>query len=289
MNRNTGPCPSEPGLDISEFTIASEHDAYPIRIRSYRPERAGNARLPLLVYFHGGGWVTGSLETDDFSCRSLARTLDLVVLNVQYRLAPEYPFPVGFEDSFDVVKWAATPSAQKQLNVDLSKGFLVGGTSVGCNFAASIAHHAQEAKLQHPITGLLLLVGTVLDELATPEEYKDRILSVDEIPDCPCLRKDELELFAKMYGAPPEDKRRSPLLFDSRAGIAQKAYVAVCGWDPRRDEMMLYEELLKKDGIQTQLKVYAGLPHGFWTVCRDLPTAEMFDKDLVHAVRWLLD
>ena len=114
MSRDRLPIEPESGLSIEEIFIKAR-DGYDIRIRSYRPS-ANNDTLPVFVYMHGGGWVTGSLENDDPLCRRLARELPLVILNVEYRLAPEHPFPVGIEDCFDVVKWVrfckARPSPQ---------------------------------------------------------------------------------------------------------------------------------------------------------------------------------
>lgn len=107
MSRDRLPITPEPGLNIEELTIPAR-DAYEIRLRVYRS--AANAdKLPVFVYIHGGGWVTGSLETDDPTCRRLARELPLVVVNVEYRLAPEHKFPVGIEDCYDVVKWVPHP------------------------------------------------------------------------------------------------------------------------------------------------------------------------------------
>ena len=92
-----------------------------------------------------------------------------------------------------------------------------------------------------------------------------------------------------MYGAPPSDKRLSPLLYDSHAGIAKKAYFAVCGWDPRRDEALLFEELLKSAGLSTILHIYPGLPHGFWTTCPDLQVSATWLDHYVDGLRWLIE
>ncbi|KAL4798911.1 Alpha/Beta hydrolase protein, partial [Aspergillus venezuelensis] len=102
---NTRPAPhNPPGLDMFEFTIPAR-DGYPIRIRAYQRSQQDPESLPLFIYFHGGGFVTGGLESDDKALRRVARELPIVVLSVEYRLAPECPFPVGFEDGEDVVKW----------------------------------------------------------------------------------------------------------------------------------------------------------------------------------------
>jgi acetyl esterase/lipase len=112
MTRDRLPITAQPGLDIHEFDIPAR-DAYPIRIRSYRQSSLAETKLPVLVYLHGGGFVTGGLETDDASCRVLALQTDVLVLNIEYRLAPENKFPVGFEDAFDVVKWVPPLSKKR--------------------------------------------------------------------------------------------------------------------------------------------------------------------------------
>jgi len=104
MTRERKPIVPQPGLDIIEFDVPLG-DGATTTLRTYRQAASANRRLPALVYMHGGGFVTGSLETDDAPCRAIAEALDLVVVNVEYRLAPEYQFPVGFEDCFDVVRW----------------------------------------------------------------------------------------------------------------------------------------------------------------------------------------
>lgn len=105
MTRDRAPITPQAGLDIYEFDVAAR-DAHPIRLRSYcQTQDDGSARLPLFLYMHGGGYVTGGLETDDATCRAIAQKLRLRVLSVEYRLAPEDKFPVGFQDCFDVVRW----------------------------------------------------------------------------------------------------------------------------------------------------------------------------------------
>lgn len=96
-------------------------------------------------------------------------------------------------------------------------------------------------------------------------------------------------VLAEKYGGPAHDKRVSSLLFDSHVGIAQKAYFAVCGWDPRRDEAILFEQLLKEAGLQTKIDIYAGLPHGFWTTCPSLPVSKKWLEDLLAGLKWMLE
>jgi acetyl esterase/lipase len=113
MPRERLPIEPQAGLDIEEFEV-NVRDGTPIRLRSYRKSEAKDAKLPLFFYMHGGGYVYGGLETDDATCRTLAAELDLLVLNVEYRLAPEHKFPVGFEDCHDLVQWVRLPTGAQE-------------------------------------------------------------------------------------------------------------------------------------------------------------------------------
>ncbi|KAK2593440.1 hypothetical protein QQS21_008857 [Conoideocrella luteorostrata] len=288
MTRAHDPITPQEGLSITELGVPIRDDAH-ITIRLYRKTSAGDARLPLLMYMHGGGYVTGGLETDDSTCRAIALRVGIAVINVEYRLAPEHKFPVGFEDSFDVVRWVASQAGQDRLETDLTKGFVLGGTSAGANFTAGISHLAVQGKLSPPITGVVFLAGSFCHPDVRPKKYLARILSVDEINDAPGLTRKSIDYFAGKYGAPPEDKRLSPLLFESHAGIAKKAYFAICGWDPRRDEALLFRELLGEAGLATKMDVYAGLPHGFWTTCPDLVASKDWLERLVDAMQWMIE
>ncbi|KAL3468344.1 hypothetical protein BJX64DRAFT_282522 [Aspergillus heterothallicus] len=170
---------------------------------------------------------------------------------------------------------AASEKARDKLpaNLSLESGFIIGGTSAGANFTFGIAHlvaQTYKAELLHPVTGILFLAGTICHEDARPKKYADRILSIDKVTSGPGLSKASIKYFAEQYGAPASDVRRSPLLFDSHAGLAQRAVIYVCGWDPKRDETLLVEEILRGEGVQTRKYIYPGLPHGFWGSCPDV-------------------
>ncbi|KAL6363132.1 hypothetical protein LRP88_02538 [Fusarium phalaenopsidis] len=285
MPRDHDPITPQEGLDIVEFDVPVRDDT-PITLRTYRRTANRGDALPLLVYMHGGGYVFGGLETDDSTCRAIALELGIVVVNVKYRLAPEHKFPVGFEDSFGIVRWV---KGQSKLNTDLTKGFILGGTSAGANFTAGISHLARDEGLSPKITGVVFLAGSFCHPDVRPKMYLDRILSVDEINDAPGLTRKSIDYFSERYGAPPEDKRLSPLLFDSHANIAKKAYFAICGWDPRRDEALLLDQVLQEEGLSTKKHVYQGLPHGFWTTCPDLPVSKKWLEDLLEGLRWMIE
>ncbi|RKL47462.1 hypothetical protein BFJ72_g1696 [Fusarium proliferatum] len=194
MTRDHDPIIPQEGLDIYEINVPVR-DNKSITLRIYR-QTAHNDALPLFLYMHGGGYVTGGLETDDVTCRAIALEVPVLVASVEYRLAPEHKFPVGFEDSFDVVRWAASPEGQTTLNTDLSRGFILGGTSAGANFTAGISHLARDEGLIPGITGIVFLAGSFCHPDVRPKKYLDRILSVDEINDAPGLTRKSIDYFA---------------------------------------------------------------------------------------------
>ncbi|KAH6680592.1 Alpha/Beta hydrolase protein [Halenospora varia] len=285
MKRERKPIIPQEGLDIIEYPVKGRggHD---IGIRSYTP--TGKSDLPLLMYMHGGGYVLGGLENDDSTCRRIAADLQVSVVNIEYRLAPEHKFPCGVEDCQDILRWSTTKDGTSRLKADLSKGFILGGTSAGANFTAVLSHEAVLENMQPPLTGLLFMAGSFCHPDVRPEKYRDRILSVDEINDAPGLTRKSIDYFAGKYGAPPGDVRLSPLLYGFHDRLAQKAYFQICGWDPRRDEAILYEQILAENKILTRKDVYPGKPHGWWTTCPTLESSKNWLEDLLVGVKWLL-
>ncbi|KAF2177082.1 alpha/beta-hydrolase [Zopfia rhizophila CBS 207.26] len=244
-----------PDPNISEFNIPARGGCR-ITLRSYSNKKyTAGQKLLLFIYIHGGGFVTGSLETDDSSCRAVALDVPVHVPNVEYRLAPERKFPTGFE---------------RLLRRYLAKDFILGGTSAGASFTAGIAHLRRDEGNMPRLTGL------------------ERTLSVADVDDAPGLTKKPIAFFAKEQGAPPSDTRYSPLLFESHVDLAKKAFFADCGWDPRRNEALLLGDILEENGVEVKKKVYVGLPHGFWTTCPDLQVAKDWERGFVEAMRWVV-
>ena len=135
----------------------------------------------------------------------------------------------------------------------------------------------------------MFLAGNLVDTTAMPSKYADDILSVDEITSAPGLTREGVEYFAKVYDADPSSVLRSPLLVEGWEGVARKAVISVCGWDPRRDEGVLFEKLLKEAGVEVRMDVHKGLPHGFWTVCRSLDVSKEWEAKMVEDVSWLIE
>lgn len=190
MTRDHLPITTQDGIVIDELDdVKSDTESIPLR--RYRASEA-IGRLPLLLYIHGDGFVTGGLETDDHMCREIALHVPVVVLSIKYRLAPEHPFPAGFTDCLEVIKWArsiwhtnrlilterqvTSPQSQERINTDLSQGFIMGGTSAGGNFTAGLAHAMLEQGIKPQPTGLLFMASSFCHPDVRPAKYRDRII-----------------------------------------------------------------------------------------------------------------
>jgi acetyl esterase/lipase len=182
------------GIKEEDFTVPAR-DGFAIPVRTYKPKSPPADGSPLVVFIHGGGFAIGGLEGEELNCRLFVKQLGCVCVNVDYRLAPEHPFPTPVFDSWDAVKWAAAHASE--LGANPSKGFIVGGTSAGGNISAVIGHLARDEKLSPPITGLSLLIPAVADHTLkhVDEEYAKEIKSYEQNKDAPILSLQSVELF----------------------------------------------------------------------------------------------
>jgi acetyl esterase len=224
-----------------------------IPARLYEPPGAGLEDRPLVVYFHGGGWVLGDLETHDSVCRFLALNAAVAVLSVEYRLAPEHPFPAAVEDAFAAFGWAATEHAR--LGADPSR-IAVAGDSAGGNLAAAVARLARDG--EGPSPAMQVLLYPVTDAVGGQE-------SRDTFAEGFLLTKAEMDWFEGHY-LPPDADREDPRVSLGQAGDLSglpPAYVATAGFDPLRDEGEAYAIAMREAGVAVALRRHPGLIHGF--------------------------
>jgi acetyl esterase len=217
-----------------------------------RPSGTGTQE-GLLVYFHGGGFVVGDLETHDNVCRFLSRQAGVRVLAVDYRLAPEHPFPGAIDDALAAFRFAVEHAGE--LGVDPTR-VAVGGDSAGGNLAAGVARLA--AGGDGPAPALQLLIYPWLDLARKRDSYR---LFGDGF----YLTEADLDWYKDHYLADDRDAldpRCSPLMAEELAGAAP-AYIATAGFDPLRDEGEEYAERLRAAGVRVALRRHAGLIHGF--------------------------
>jgi acetyl esterase len=225
-----------------------------IPVRVYRPE--GFGPFGVLVWFHGGGFVIGSVEGSDQLCRALCNRGRCVVVSVEYRLAPEHPFPAAVDDTWDALCWAQDHAAE--IGGDPLR-VAVGGDSAGANLAAVAALTHRDASRRPPLK-LQLLAYPGVDRRGGYE-------SVDDPDRAVILPKPLRQWFHAAYlpaGTDVTDHRVSPMCADSHEGVAP-AYVMTAGYDPLHDEGNAYAVVLDAAGVATSLRCYETLVHGFLT------------------------
>jgi acetyl esterase len=219
----------------------------PIRVRVYGA--GDDASRPALVYLHGGGWVVGSVESHDPVCRRLARRAPCVVVSVDYRLAPEHPFPAGLEDAWAATEWTAAHLGE--LGADR---VAVGGDSAGGNLAAVVALRARDLGL--PIALQILIYPVIDGDLDSPG-YREQGEGLN-------LTRAKMAWYWERYthGADPLQPETSPLRARDLSGVAP-ALVQTAEYDPLRDEGEAYARALEEAGVPATLTRYDGQIHGF--------------------------
>jgi acetyl esterase len=249
-----------PDLQVRDLTVAGP--AGPIQARLYEPKSAPKAG-PGLVYYHGGGWVIGDLETHDGVCRQLAHHSGGRVLSVDYRLAPEHPFPASYDDCVAAANWAFEHAAE--IGFDPAR-IGVGGDSAGGNLAAAAAIALRDAGKHKLAFQLLLYPVTQVDTTTNSlrdlaEGYFLTKAGMDWFGDC---------LFVD--GGDRSDPRVSVLYASSHTDLPP-AFVATAGFDPLKDEGKAYAEKLMAAGVETEHKHYSAFIHGFYQMAGLSPAA----------------
>jgi acetyl esterase len=267
--------PDPPAVESVQLRLAPGA-ASPVPVRHYRPKGAAlGARLPALVYYHGGGWVIGDLDTHDVVCRTLANAASCAVFSVEYRKAPEAPFPAAVDDCFAATRWVAAEASA--LGVD-ARRLAVGGDSAGGNLAAVMTLLARDAG--GPAIAFQLLIYPATDQqMGFP--------SVDRNGEGYLLTKQAMCYFRGHYLPRSDDWldwRASPLLATSLAGLPP-AYVLTAGYDPLVDEGQAYADRLARERVTTEYRNFPDMIHGFITMGRVLHTAGDALEDCARALR----
>jgi len=244
--------PPIPMARIEAVEIPGQGGTIPARF--YVPGRLPvGAPAPSLVYFHGGGWVIGDLETHDGVCRFLAAAAGTTVLSVDYRLAPEHPFPAAVEDSWAAFNWAIDNASE--LGIDPAR-IGVCGDSAGGNLAAVVSLLARAGGGRMPAMQLLFYpVTDSVGDMPSRQLFAEGFL----------LTKGDMDNFEQHYlppGSDSSDPRVSILQAPDLSGLPP-AYVATAGFDPLRDEGEAYALRMREAGVQVALRRHPGLIHSF--------------------------
>lgn len=257
---------------LRDIEIPGPAGAVPARV--YVPD-AGPSPLPVVVYFHGGGWVLGGIESHDGTCRSLANASGAVVVSVDYRLAPEHPFPAAVEDCWAATVWVAEHAVE--LGADGSR-LAVAGDSAGGNLAAVVALLARDAGAP-AVRGQLLVYPVTDASMSHP--------SIEENGEGYFLTKADMDWFYGHYAPDrPADWRLSPLLADCSG--APPALVLTAEFDPLRDEGEAYAQRLGDAGVPVEVSRKNGLIHGFFGMTAAVDEARRSMDEAAAALRrWL--
>jgi len=234
-----------------------------IPLRSYTPVASGGEPLPTLVFYHGGGFVIGDLDTHDGLCRMFANEAAVRVIAVDYRLAPEHKFPAAVEDAYAALEWIEANASE--LGVDANR-LAVGGDSAGGGLSAVVAQMAKEKA--GPKLAYQMLLFPVTQVGGDTRSMRDRAAGF-------FLEKATLDWFFNHYldrNADRADTRMSPLLAKDLSGLPP-AYVMVAGFDPLHDEGVAYAEKLRAAGVSVTVADYPDLVHDFIYLQAVLPQA----------------
>lgn len=264
------------GISIGKVeNITIPGPAGPLPARVYTPVASGGTGLPALVFFHGGGFVIGDLETHDGLCRQLANESGGKVIAVDYRLAPEHKFPAAPDDCYAATKWVESNAAT--LGIDPNR-IAVGGDSAGGNLAAVVCQMAKQKGGPHLVFQLLLYPVT---------QYRANTESMKTFAEGYFLEKRTMDWFFDQYtdaSADGNDPRLSPLAATDLSGLP-RAYVVTAGFDPLRDEGKAYADKLNRAGVAAVYVDYPSMIHGFFGMSAVLPQARQAIAEASAALR----
>ena len=256
-------------------TIAVTTDvAGPVPLRLY-DAREDREPGPVILFMHGGGWVLGDLDTHEPFCTELAIELDLPVVAVDYRLAPEHPFPAAFDDAIAATRWGASGGAQ--LGRKATGLFLV-GDSAGGNLAAATATSLRDNPAAVPVVGQWLIYPAADPTVRYP--------SYQQFCEGHILTKESMDWFEDSYAGPKGDWRYSPLL--AGADGLPPTFVTTASLDPIRDQGRAYAARCTEAGVETIYVEAEGTVHGFLNLRKAIPSSnEDFAKCLSYLRPWV--
>jgi acetyl esterase len=268
--RLTGGTP-QPVDQVLSSEVPGPAGSIPVRI--YAPE--GPAPKPGLVYFHGGGWARGNLDTHDILCRALANGGGCVVVSVDYRMAPEHTFPAAIDDSVAATRWVAEHA--EQIGIDPTR-LAVGGDSAGGNLAAAVALVLRDES--GPALVHQLLIYPVTDYNLDTRSYLDNAEGYN-------LTREAMRFYWRLYlrdDSDADDPRASPLRARHFANLPA-AFVITAEYDPLRDEGRAYADRLREAGTPVVHRDYAGMIHGFVTSAGVIDQGKQAIQDATAVLR----
>ncbi len=261
------------GLDVRNLAVKAVDHVVPVRI--YRP--AGKDLLPGVLYFHGGGWTLGSIETHDDMCAEIAVGANVAVIAVDYRLAPEHPHPAQLEDSLAALDWVRSEGASQ--GIDASR-LIAAGDSAGGQMSAGLAMWLRDQK--EPQLGAQVLIYPVLGaDIDTPSYIRNA--------EAPCLTRQEMKFYLDSFLGPKaagnwSDKYAVPLIETNYSDLPP-AFITAAAHDPLCDDAIRFAERLRGAGVRAELRLEPALAHSYMRARAVSEPAKAGFAAIVEAVR----
>jgi acetyl esterase len=267
--------PARALANVQDFTLPAR-DGYALPARLYLPRDPGQSQAawPTLLYFHGGGFTIGSINSHDVLCRELSFGADCAVVSVNYRLAPEHKFPTAAHDAWDALRGLFEIADSMRLD---SRRLAVGGDSAGGTLAAVCAVLARDAKLPLSLQLLIYPGCTAHQDTASHHTFAHGFV----------LDEPSISWFFNQYLRTPADRddwRFAPLNVQDLDGVAP-AWLGLAECDPLIDEGLLYADKLRAAGVAVDLEIYRGVTHEFIKMGRVIPEALQAQADAAKALR----
>ncbi|KAF2440100.1 alpha/beta-hydrolase [Karstenula rhodostoma CBS 690.94] len=275
----TFPAP-DPAVNTEDKTIDGG-----LKIRVYTPEGYSGGK-PVGVYYHGGGWAMSDIDGDDAFCRSISKGGNVVLVSVEYGLAPQNKHPGLINDCFAGLQW--TLKNAKALGGIEGKIFTA-GVSAGGQLAIALALKALDEGLGDSLVGVVAQVPATIHPDGIPEELKSRYTSYEEHASHTIDTDRAMRAFWRAFGTPPTDTYGSPLLHPKIKNL-NKVYLTVAGHDTLRDDGLLFKEKLEENKVSYKFNFYEGYPHYHWTWPSsklDKPREE-YNANLAKGVQWVV-
>ena len=266
---------SRPAFESEPREIAVKRDvAGPANVRLY-DARSDRGPAPVVLFIHGGGWVIGDLDTHEPFCIDVAIELDVPVVAVDYRLAPEFPFPAGFDDSLAAARWVASSPSELGLT---ATGLFLAGDSAGGNLAAAISAALRDDPADVPVLGQWLIYPA-----SDPGKHYP---SYDQFSEGHLLTKQSMDWFEDSYAGPKDDWRYSPLLAGT-VGLPP-TFVVTAALDPIRDQGRAYAARCAEAGVETIYWEAPGTVHGFLNLRKGIPSGQQdFARCIAYLQPWV--
>ncbi|KAF2487653.1 Alpha/Beta hydrolase protein [Neohortaea acidophila] len=268
------------------LTTAWHETASGVRLKSYIPPTYRPDR-PLIYYIHGGGFVLGSVAQDDSKVTPLCTATGCVFVSVEYRLAPQHPFPAGFQDCVEGAAWCLENAER----LGARKGpIILMGKSAGGAFALGTALKWIDEGRGQGVLGVVACQPVTVHPTAVPERLRERYTAHEENAENTTNTRDAMRAFYRLHNAPLDDPYVWPLLHSNLKALP-RVYLNACGADTLRDDARLLQEVLQQTGVPNRFDEFAGLPHYFFAFPSHHTTQlrEDYYSRTAKGIEWVID